>query len=462
MQRPSFLVEERRQVLSPFSKRRTRGRKVNSYVLQCALVSSIVVTVLALVMIAFTNNLTESCDKTPKFFFPKDRSFKPRSLPPNYLDLLKPVVKVFIYDFPPALTPSTSDLMHVADKELHNALLSCINSPIELFDGKVTLKVTENPKKADLFFIPVYWKSVQKSSMLSWGEFTKDLVRFAQDHVLSKVLQTRQWRKCDGCNHAVVFSSGVGPAVLSNVKGVKNLLQRCIRFSVDGGLEGRSTGYPESVVAIPYPVQARIIKRYPCENSYKIPLSQRKHLLYFRGGLGLIERKGTQLRKGFRALLIEELASTPEQYPGEILVAMEKVSTATYYRELFESRFCLIPRGYTPATRHFEEAVVTGCIPVIVSDPLRPKFKLFLDYSSFSYFVAENNTQSIMPMLRNVDEETIRQKQLALSRVCHRFQYHHPPRNGDALHLALQEWILRSYMLGNDALFTQQHNSLVL
>ena len=34
------------------------------------------------------------------------------------------------------------------------------------------------------------------------------------------------------------------------------------------------------------------------------------------------------------------------------------------------ARFCIIPRGNTPWTRRFFDAVVRGCIPAVLSDPV--------------------------------------------------------------------------------------------
>ena len=46
----------------------------------------------------------------------------------------------------------------------------------------------------------------------------------------------------------------------------------------------------------------------------------------------------------------------------------KKISNAETVYEYRRSVFCIIPHGKTPATRRFEEAVLSGCIPVVISD----------------------------------------------------------------------------------------------
>jgi hypothetical protein len=44
------------------------------------------------------------------------------------------------------------------------------------------------------------------------------------------------------------------------------------------------------------------------------------------------------------------------------------------------SLFCLCPAGDTPSSARLFDAIVSGCIPVIVSDELEFPFEGILDY----------------------------------------------------------------------------------
>ena len=53
------------------------------------------------------------------------------------------------------------------------------------------------------------------------------------------------------------------------------------------------------------------------------------------------------------------------------------------------ARFCLVPRGLTPASRRLYEAIASGCAPVVVSDEFRLPFGSWLDYDAFSLRLPE-------------------------------------------------------------------------
>lgn len=52
----------------------------------------------------------------------------------------------------------------------------------------------------------------------------------------------------------------------------------------------------------------------------------------------------------------------------------------------FRSIFCLNPAGDTPSSARLFDAIVSGCIPVIVSDELELPFEGILDYSKVCAF----------------------------------------------------------------------------
>ncbi|KAJ3215903.1 hypothetical protein HK099_006148, partial [Clydaea vesicula] len=48
---------------------------------------------------------------------------------------------------------------------------------------------------------------------------------------------------------------------------------------------------------------------------------------------------------------------------------------------MYEATYCICPKGDTPSTRRFFNAVLAGCIPITISDFLILPFKHFLEYS---------------------------------------------------------------------------------
>lgn len=61
--------------------------------------------------------------------------------------------------------------------------------------------------------------------------------------------------------------------------------------------------------------------------------------------------------------------------------------------QLFRSLFCLNPAGDTPSSARLFDAIVSGCIPVIVSDELELPFEGILDYGKVCMHLYEGYDQ---------------------------------------------------------------------
>ncbi|KAI3762335.1 hypothetical protein L1987_52763 [Smallanthus sonchifolius] len=111
--------------------------------------------------------------------------------------------------------------------------------------------------------------------------------------------------------------------------------------------------------------------------------SRRTTLLYFRGRLkrnagGKIRSKlGSELGNADDVIIEEGSA-------GEA----GKMAAQSGMRK---SVFCLSPAGDTPSSARLFDAIVSGCIPVIVSDELELPFEGILDYRKIALFVSSSD-----------------------------------------------------------------------
>lgn len=85
------------------------------------------------------------------------------------------------------------------------------------------------------------------------------------------------------------------------------------------------------------------------------------------------------------------------------------------------SKFCLNPAGDTPSACRLFDAIVSLCVPVIVSDNIELPFEDIIDYKKFSVFV--ETTAALKPgylvsLLRQVPAEKIIEYQKAMKEVC--------------------------------------------
>ena len=57
-----------------------------------------------------------------------------------------------------------------------------------------------------------------------------------------------------------------------------------------------------------------------------------------------------------------------------------RTAVKSYAFRMSNARFCLIPTGDSPTSRRFFDSIVTGCLPIVISDDLDSSFALFRCY----------------------------------------------------------------------------------
>lgn len=102
------------------------------------------------------------------------------------------------------------------------------------------------------------------------------------------------------------------------------------------------------------------------------------------------------------------------------------------------SKFCLHPAGDTPSSCRLFDAIVSHCVPVIVSDHIELPFEDELDYSKFSIFFSVNEALQqdyMVSELRKVSKQRWLEMWRELKRVSHHFEYQYPPTEEDAVNM---------------------------
>ena len=90
---------------------------------------------------------------------------------------------------------------------------------------------------------------------------------------------------------------------------------------------------------------------------------------------------------------------------------------------LRSSTFCLAPRGDTGSSRRIYDAILGGCVPVIVADDVHLAFSTELDWPSFSLRVAESDAEHLVPYLRSIPASRVRQLRKGLRAVRDSFRF---------------------------------------
>lgn len=105
------------------------------------------------------------------------------------------------------------------------------------------------------------------------------------------------------------------------------------------------------------------------------------------------------------------------------------------------SRFCLNIAGDTPSSNRLFDAIVSHCVPVIISDDIELPFEDVLDYSDFTIFVQASDAIRegyLLNLLRGIGSEQWTQMWRRLKEVSHHFEYQYPSKEGDAVDMIWQ------------------------
>ncbi|CAI7882518.1 unnamed protein product [Closterium sp. NIES-54] len=109
--------------------------------------------------------------------------------------------------------------------------------------------------------------------------------------------------------------------------------------------------------------------------------------------------------------------------------------TAQASTAMRQAKYCLVPRGDTSSSCRLFDAILSGCIPVIISDALDPPFEDAIDYSAFSLLLPAAlavRPGYILGVLHTQTEAVWRQQWVAMRKVAHHFIYSFPPRPSGA------------------------------
>jgi xylogalacturonan beta-1,3-xylosyltransferase len=103
------------------------------------------------------------------------------------------------------------------------------------------------------------------------------------------------------------------------------------------------------------------------------------------------------------------------------------------------SVFCLAPEGIFAFTPRISESIMSGCIPVIISDTFEPPFSSDIDYTEFSVRVSMSELPNLPQIIKSIPIEQVKAKLEAVKRVASIFKYNSPPQQGDALYRIVQQ-----------------------
>ncbi|PPD76126.1 hypothetical protein GOBAR_DD26945 [Gossypium barbadense] len=324
-------------------------------------------------------------------------------------------LKVYVYELPSKYNkkilqkdPRCLSHMFAAEIYMHRFLLS---SPVR----------TLNPEEADWFYTPIYATCDLTPTGLPLPFKSPRMVRSAIQLISSS---WPYWNRSEGADHFFVVPHDFGACFhyqmfsihfginlhmqpnwkRKQLRGeILPILQRATLVQTFGQRnhvclnEGSITIPP---YAPPQKMQAR-----------QIPLdTPRSIFVYFRGLFYDVNNdpEGGYYARGARAAVWENFKNNP-------LFDISTEHPTTYYEDMQRAIFCLCPLGWAPWSPRLVEAVVFGCIPVIIADDIVLPFADAIPWEEIGVFVAEEDVPKLDTILTSIPPEVILRKQRLLA-----------------------------------------------
>lgn len=335
-------------------------------------------------------------------------------------------LRIYVYDMPSKFTFDLLWLFHDTYHETAN--LTSNGSPVHRLieqhsidywlwadliasESERQLKTVvrvHRQEEADLFYIPFF-------TTISFFLLEKPKCKQLYREALKWIKDQPAWHRSNGRDHILPVHHPW------SFKSVRRFMKNAIWLLPDMDSTGNwykpGEVWLEKDLILPYVPNTDICDDACLAESW----SQRKTLLFFRGRLkrnagGKIRSKLVAVLQNNKDVIIEEGSI------GEV----GKVATQTGMRS---SVFCLSPAGDTPSSARLFDAIVSGCIPVLVSDELELPFEGILDYRKVALFVSSFDAIQpgwLLAYLRRIRPKQVEEMRSNLAKFSKHFQYSSP------------------------------------
>ncbi|KAI3423080.1 Exostosin domain-containing protein [Psidium guajava] len=289
--------------------------------------------------------------------------------------------------------------------------------------GREAVRVLD-PESADVFFVPFFSSLSFNSHGHNMTDPETEIDRKLQIDLMEFLRQSKYWQRSGGRDHVI-------PMTHPNAfRFLREQVNASILIVADFGRFSKTMSNLNKDVVAPY---VHVVESSLDDDTVD-PYGLRPLLLFFRG-------RTVRKDEGIvRAKLAKILAGYDDVHYERSIATVESIKMST--QGMRSSKFCLHPAGDTPSSCRLFDAIVSHCVPVIVSDQIELPYEDEIDYSRFSIFfsVKEALTPGYMvDQLRLFPKERWIEMWKQLKTISHHYEFHYPPQKEDAVDMLWRE-----------------------
>ncbi|KAK7246988.1 hypothetical protein RIF29_41862 [Crotalaria pallida] len=277
-----------------------------------------------------------------------------------------------------------------------------------------------DPEVADAFFVPFFSSLSFNTHGHNMTDPKTEVDRRLQIDLMELLRKSKYWQRSGGRDH-------VFPMTHPNAfRFLRNQVNESIQVVVDFGRYPKGMSNLDKDVVSPY---VHVVDSFT-DDEAQDPYESRSTLLFFRGRTfrkseGIVRAKLAKILTGYDDVHYERSVATEENI---------KMSSTG----MRSSKFCLHPAGDTPSSCRLFDAIVSHCVPVIVSDQIELPFEDEIDYSQFSLFFSFKEALQpdyMINQLRNFPKERWTEMWRQLKNVSHHYEFQYPPKREDSVNM---------------------------
>ena len=289
---------------------------------------------------------------------------------------------------------------------------------------------TLDPAEAEFFFVPIYGECFIFRAIQQKGskEGFKEANAFYLEGLRAVREQWPHWNRTQGRDHVFVFAGARGPHIF---KDWKQNIRKSVFLTPEGDRSLSEQFNTWKDVVIP----GLEFHEQLWSGSLRGAAGPGRDIFaFFRGTIW--NKGGKSYSRGLRIRMHEQLKGQADVIFGEPVKECDK---ECYMRSMARSVFCLCPRGWSPWTLRAYQAMMTGCIPVLIADEIELPYEDSIDWSKMTVKIAEKDANRTLEILRGIAPEVLDAKRSSIDEHWRKVAWQTPSSPGDAFHSVMAE-----------------------